>query len=196
MPTFPLPKHADGRKANVSDGFHSAADLAAGRSKRVHRGNDIMFWIPRLNSRRGKVDFPYSTGNYEIPRPASLGGYDCPVVATETSKVVAAGKLRTGWWVALQLSGARAVAYHHLSSILVAPGAFVEEGTPLGFVGGSPVGHGLWHLHFDYTEARQDPDVLKTRGRLMGTFIDPAPYLAKCKHITLEEAWGDLGRVA
>jgi hypothetical protein len=192
VPTYPLPKHADGRKAQISDGYHSREDYSSGKSKRVHRGADIMYWIPRLAKHRGKVDHPYSTGGYEIPRPSQLGGYDVPVLATETAEVFAVRRIRTGWWVGLHLGGGRCVAYHHLSFVMVAEGYAVGEGTPLGHVGGSPVGYGLLHLHFDYAVNCKR----RNAERLDGVFHDPADYLKTCtRHLTLEQAWNGDGRV-
>ena len=192
MATFPLPRHADGRLSRISDGFHSIDDVHAGRAKRQHRGNDLMYRKFLPNS----PQHPYGSKWYEIPKPASLGGYDVPVLATETGIVVAAGTLSTGGWVALDYGGGRGVAYHHLSSVLVTTGPVVGEGTPLGFVGGSPVGYGLWHVHWDMAVGcKFDRVRLAKLGRLDGTFIDGAAYLAKCQHVALAEVWGEEGRV-
>ncbi len=193
MSTYPLPRHVDGRKACVSDGFHTLDDLRLGRSKRQHRGADIMFrkLLP------SKPQHPHSSKWYEIPKPLIHGGYDVPVLAVGTGMVAAAGRLNTGCWVALDLGGGVGVAYHHLSRVLVQPGLCVGEGTPLGFVGGSPVGYGLWHLHFDYaTGCRWEPARLAKICRLDGTFGNPAPFLATCRHVTLAESWGELGHVS
>lgn len=215
-PVYPLPRHADGRKAQISDGYKSEAEwtawklydaaIRAGeqptkppfpRPPRQHRGADIMYWIPRLSPRRGLKRLPYSTGGYEIPPPAGEpGGFDVPALAPEAGQVVAAARLSTGWWVALDIGNGVGLAHHHLRCVLVERGQLVARGQPLGLVGGSPVGYGLWHLHFDRAErCRFDRAALERRGRLDGRFVDPAPYLARAVHLTLEQAWGEAGRV-
>jgi murein DD-endopeptidase MepM/ murein hydrolase activator NlpD len=125
-----------------------------------------------------------------------------PVLAVETGKVVAATKLDTGYWVALDLGGGIGVAYHHLRHIFVdaalVDGQYpvVGEGTPLGTLGGSPIGYGLWHLHWDKALGCQfNPAFLAKYGRLDGTFVDAAKYLAGCTHLSLQDAWGEHGRV-
>lgn len=194
---FPLPKHNDGRKASVSDGFHAKGDMKY-RNGVGHRGSDVMY---RKKAASAPVH-PYSSKWYEIPKPAGLGGYDVPVLAVETGKIVAACKLTTGYWVALDLGGGVGVAYHHLQHIFVdatqVDGAYpvVGEGTPLGSVGGSPVGYGLWHLHFDKaTGCKFDANFLAKYGRLDGKFVDAGKYLAGCTHLSLVDAWGEHGRV-
>jgi murein DD-endopeptidase MepM/ murein hydrolase activator NlpD len=152
---------------------------------------------------------PYSSKWYEVPKPTGtvdgygiIGGYNVPVLAVETGEVIAAGKLDTGFWVALDIGNGNGVAYHHLREIFVSAAVtdgmhpVVGEGTPLGILGGSPTGYGLWHLHWDKaTSCKFDPRFLAKYGRLDGVFIDAGKYLATCKHLSLEEAWGDHGRV-
>ena len=188
---YPLPRHADGRKASISDHFHSAADVKAGRAKRRHRGCDLMYWRPLLQ-RRG-VRHPYQSAGYEVPPPAELGGYDVPVLATELALVMLVQKLTTGWAVALRLEGGAGIVYHHVRGPMVSPGAFVPEGAPVAYVGGSPIGYGLWHLHLD-RYPKVTAWVFDDLGRLGGGEEDPAPYLKGGRSLTLEEAWGGVGR--
>jgi murein DD-endopeptidase MepM/ murein hydrolase activator NlpD len=183
MPVFPLPRHRDGRKANISDGFHSRADFKAGRAPREHRGADLLYWC----SPAVTPNHPYTNknGRYEIP-----SDYDVPVLAPQTGVVVASAQLATGWWVALGLSKGLGFAVHHLKAALVTTGAVVGEGTTLGFVGGSPRAgdYGLFHAHVDYaTGCGFAPTRLRALGRLDGRFVDPEPYLRTCRHVDLSE---------
>lgn len=178
MPTYPLPNHRDGRLAVISDGFHSMADVRAGKAKRQHRGADCMY----RKAAASTPVHPFSSKWYEIP-----ADYCTPVLAPETGVVMAACELRTGWWVALGFGKGRAMACHHLKGSLVTVGNVVGEGTVLGFVGGSPTGYGLYHAHVDYaTDCGLAPARLKRLGRLDGKFVDPAEYLKGCRHVSLE----------
>lgn len=168
----------------ISDDFHSLADVRAGRAKRQHRGADLMY-RKRLPT---SPKHPYSSKWYEIP-----ADYDVPVLACETGRVALAEDSPTGWWVVLDLGQDVGLAYHHLRSVLVKPGAFVGEGTPLGLVGGSPRpgDYGLWHLHFDRaTRGEFNARRMRLLNRLDGVFEDPAPYLAKLGHVALPVGWG------
>lgn len=195
---YPLPLHMDGRKATISDGFHSSKDVADGKAKRQHRGADFMY------RRRLPVLFPakahpWGSRWYEIPQ-----NYQVPALACENGIVLVAEKIKTGWWVALALgmevspaaAGGKALAYHHLDSICVHAGDAVRAGQPLGIVGGSPVGYGLKHLHFDLAvNCRFDLNRIKTLGRLDGLHIDPSAYVKAFRHLTLDQAWQAQGRV-
>lgn len=192
---FPLPDHLDGRPAVLSDGFHTLDDVKARRARRQHRGGDFMY---RRRARAEHPQHPYGSPWYEVPLPADLGGYDVPVLAPETSGVVLAEDSPTGWWVVLELGEGRAVACHHMRSVLVVPGAVVGAGTPLGILGGSPRAgdYGLWHLHFDRAEG-VGLDVARMRrdNRIDGHFVDPLPYLASARHVLLADVPGGFGDI-
>lgn len=169
-----MPNHPDGRKPTISDGYHSLADVRAGKAQRQHRGCDVMYRKPHATT----PVHPYSSKWYEIPNPA--GGWDCPVLAVGVGRVVVAEKLATGFWVALDMGGGVGVAYHHLRAVWAQPGAFVGEGTELGLVGGSPVGYGLWHLHFDRAVGCSFGARHLAKGLMGGTYQDPASFLRGC----------------
>lgn len=175
---FPVAMHPDGRRAQVSDGVHTPADKAAGRSGRVHRGHDVMYRKPKSSAPR----HPYSSKWYEIPE-------DCPTpaLAAGDGVVFRIGALDTGWHVILDHGDGVGTAYHH-GELSLSPrfglrvGAQVRGGQPLMVVGGSPIGYGLVHLHFDTA--------------MRGHFFDCSVLMAKWKHVPFEEAWESAGGTA
>ena len=207
----PIPCDPSGRKPKISDGFHSKADFEAGRAPRQHRGADWMY------GRKLSPTFlhPWQTRGHEIPQ-----GVQTPALATWRGTVIAAGIIDTGGVVWLHHGGGLATGYHHLRGLLVGDrrliserpyltaataedrgpcefgvGDVVEQGYPVGIVGGSPVGHGTVHCHRDLAiETNVGKSTLK-RGRLAGTFIDEAPYAKRWRVLTFEEAWASVGRV-
>lgn len=169
--TWPVPIAADGRKPRISDGFHRAGDRAF-RNGVGHRGQDIMYRKPLPTAPR----HPWSSRWHEmLPRT--------PALAAQLGVVLKCGKLSTGFHVILDHGSALGTAYHHLSELGpgVVPGALLQPGQVLGVVGGSPVGFGLCHLHFDVAEG--------------GRFFDAAKLMARWRYVSLEAAWGVHGRV-
>lgn len=169
---WPVPLAPDGRKPQISDGYHRAGDPKK-RQGQGHRGQDIMY---RRRALRASQPHPWSSPNYEmLPKT--------PALAANDAVVFRSGKLATGWHVILDHGDGVGTGYHHLSELLpgTEPGALIYAGTPLGIVGGSPIGYGLVHLHFDVA--------------LVGRFIDAAQVMRRWSYLNLEEAWGDHGRV-
>jgi hypothetical protein len=209
----PMPTAIDGRSPQVSDGFHSAADLAAGKSKRQHRGTDWMFRCKKANQ---PPSHPWQSKWYEVPR-----GAPTPALAVWPGRVIAAGIIRTGGVVFIDHGGGLATAYNHLRGVLVGDvelssdganltdrialrggkceiriGDDVPAGYPVGIVGGSPVGYGLVHLHLDVATGTDVKRSTLARGRLSGTFVDPGKRVTGWRVLSYEQAWGDVGRVA
>lgn len=151
----PMESATNGDQPTVSDGFHPKGDVRF-RGGQGHRGLDWMYWKgpkhPRYGEPLGKWE---SKGFYCEPDTralAALGGV-----------VTVARQLKTGWAVAIDHGARVETAYHHLSAALVQKGQVVEAGQPVGVVGGSPVGYGLVHLHFDFV--------------VDGKFVDSGPYV-------------------
>jgi len=170
---WPVPISADGRKPSISDGFHLAGDTRF-RQGVGHRGQDIMYRRRLLGP--PVAPHPWSSPHYEMfPRT--------PAIAANEGEVYRCGRLVTGWHVILDHGDGFGTGYHHLSELAhgLEHGARVAAGEPLGVVGGSPVGYGLVHLHFD----------VATNGR----FIDAAAVMRRWGYVTLEQAWGGIGRV-
>jgi murein DD-endopeptidase MepM/ murein hydrolase activator NlpD len=57
--------------------------------------------------------------------------------------------LATGFSAVIDHGNGLSTGYYHLSDLHVAPGQVVKQVEPVGIVGGSPIGYGLVHLHFD-----------------------------------------------
>lgn len=213
--TWPIPRHLDGRPPRVSDSYHSAEDKAAGRSGRVHRGQDIMY--RRREAAPKPYDHPWTSKYYEIPKNVLT-----PALAPWLGRIIAAGIIATGGVVWLDHGDGIGSGYHHLRGLLVgdeilqsegptlvrgaknvvslgAPefkvGQIVPAGYPVGIVGGSPTGYGLVHLHADVVK---DLDVARStleRGRLAGKFQDMAARMKTWRVLSYEDAWADTGRV-
>lgn len=203
-----------GRRARISDGYHSAADLAAGRAKRQHRGADLMW---RRLSPAITLDHFSSRWHY-----APRGEWARVVVAAGPGRVVVArsswaehGKVTGGAVIlshgALMIGGqstAVYTGYHHLSRVLVPDGGIVEAGEPIGVMGASPtpataawptpVLGGLVHLHYDLALGPLPPPAV-VPGRAYGAgvlrYVDPAAVLARARHLGPEQAWGAVASV-
>jgi murein DD-endopeptidase MepM/ murein hydrolase activator NlpD len=207
---FPLPRSLDGRAPTISDGFHSKADLAAGKAKRQHRGSDWMY----RRAKPGKFTHPWQSKAFEIPSDVQT-----PALAIWRGRVLVAGLIRTGGVVFLDHGGGLATAYHHLRGLLVGNrqvisrspyyevgqieymgkpeldvGDEVPAGYPVGIVGGSPVGYGLVHLHLDVATDVDIKNSTLERGRLAGRF-QAMPSTRGWRLLDFEAAWGDQGRV-
>ena len=168
---WPVPIAADGRKPQISDGFHAAGDASV-RGGVGHRGQDIMYRKLLPTAPR----HPWSSKWYEmLPRT--------PAVAANEGVVYRSGRLDTGWHVILDHGDGIGTGYHHLSELLPGTerGCRVRAGEPLGVVGGSPIGYGLCHLHFDVAAD--------------GRFQDAARWMKRWGFLTLEQAWAGIGRV-
>lgn len=177
---FPVPRALDGRKASVSDGYHPVGDKRF-RNGYGHRGVDIV-WKRRVPARA--VDHPWGSKWFYVPRDP----HQRPVVAAGAGRVVICGPriengLLTGQCVILEHAHHVGTGYHHLESIFVKVGDWVEAGEVVGIMGGAPLpAFGLKHLHFDLAHH--------------GKFLDSAPYLAQLEHLTLEKAWGRAGQLS
>jgi murein DD-endopeptidase MepM/ murein hydrolase activator NlpD len=183
LANWPVPLSAAGRAPVVSDGYHSRADFAAGRSIRIHRGVDI-FWKRRVPALTAKAkDAPFGTTWFWTPR----NEYERPIIAAADGFVymanerhVEGGKV-TGGAVILQHADGLGTAYHHLARVFVEAGQDVGAGQLLGVMGGSPAPdgksfRGLVHLHFDVA--------------VDGRFVDPEPFLKGVPALALDAAWG------
>ena len=171
--TWPVPIAPDGRLPQISDGFQLAGDSAK-RGGAGHRGQDIMYRIGRL--KKAQQPFPWSSKHYEM-----LPGM--PALAANRGYIYRAGQLSSGWHVIIDHGDGLGTGYYHLSQLLpgVEAHASVNAAQPLGIIGGSPIGYGLVHLHFD--------------AAIDGRFIDAAKVMRTWRHVPYEEAWGCLGRV-
>lgn len=168
---WPVPIAADGRKPTISDGFHPAGDPSV-RGGAGHRGHDVMYRKRLPTAPR----HPWSSRwHYMNPRT--------PALAANDATVYRAGKLSTGWHVVLEHEDGIGTAYNHLAELVpgMQPGLRVRAGEPIGVVGGSPIGYGLVHLHFDVAVG--------------GRFLDAARHMRRWGMLTLEQAWGAVGRV-
>lgn len=173
---YPVPNHPDGRLAQISDGFHAIGDMKY-RAGKGHLGADIMY---RKRS-SSPAQHPWSSKWYEIP-PRT------PALAIAEGRVIFAAKIGTGHQVRIDHGDQIATGYFHMSELLVSVGVTVAGGTPVGIVGGSPVGYGLVHLHFDLQIGAISPARVAKK--------DPGPYLIRWKHLAYDEAWGDIGRAS
>jgi murein DD-endopeptidase MepM/ murein hydrolase activator NlpD len=172
---FPVPM-LDGRRAVISDGFHAKGD-ARYRNGAGHRGIDIMYRrrFPALT--QAAMGHPWgSRWHFMLP--------GIPALAMLPGKVYRAGKLSTGYHVIIDHGQEHGTGYHHLLHLLpeIERGEMVRAGQPLGIIGGSPVGYGLAHLHLDTA--------------IKGRWQDPARWVRKWRHLTLEEAWAGRGRLS
>lgn len=170
--TWPVPIAADGRKPRISDGFEKPGNMKK-RGGEGHRGQDIMYRkrlpLPRRH--------PWSSPGYMMfPRT--------PAIAAHEAAVFRCGRIDTGWHVILEHGDGIGTGYYHMSELVpgIVEGAAVRAGQPLGIVGGSPIGYGLVHLHFDVA--------------VQGRFIDAGILMLRWQHTPLERAWGAVGRVA
>jgi murein DD-endopeptidase MepM/ murein hydrolase activator NlpD len=161
---WPVPVAPDGRTPRISDGFHRAGDMSV-RAGVGHRGQDVMFRKRWPTAPR----HPWSSRWYEmLPH--------IPALAAQEGVVVRCGRLDTGWHVIVDHGDGVGTGYHHLSELLdVQVGSHLRAGQPLGIVGGSPVGYGLVHLHFDVA--------------VDGRFIDAAKPMRRWSYLTLSDAW-------
>lgn len=166
---FPMPVHIDGRKAQVSDGFHPKGDMAF-RNGVGHRGEDYLY----RKKKSSRPVHPFSSKWYEIPTE-----YPVPSLAAGPGVIHAIGWKSTGWHVVIDHGDGVGTAHHHgqrkSEQLGLKVGMHVKAGQPVQIVGGSPVGYGLVHLHHDVA--------------IRGRFIDPAPYRKGWKHLELDEAW-------
>lgn len=178
---WPMERHpTDHRPPVISDGYHTAADLAVGRAIRTHRGVDVMYRRPQPWPAKGDVehiDHPWQSRGHEVPP-------NIRARAAGPGTVTVSKKLATGWAVCIDHGNGVETAYHHLERSLVVVGQDVVAGEFVGIVGGSPpararvaelmrkgvpraaaerMAHGLIHLHFDLV--------------VNGRFVDPEPYL-------------------
>jgi hypothetical protein len=158
LSVFPVPIHPDGRKARISDGFHTAADKLAGMATRQHRGVDVMYRRPK----EGKPELPLRSKWFEVAA-------DTMAVAAGDGKVLLAGRIATGHRVVIDHGDGLWTGYYHLQGVLVTVGEVITAGARLGCIGCNPKGYGLSHLHFDV--------------RLKGRYVDPAPYLKGTRHV-------------
>jgi murein DD-endopeptidase MepM/ murein hydrolase activator NlpD len=168
---WPVPIAADGRRPTISDGFHEAGDPTV-RNGAGHRGQDVMY----RKAWPSAPKHPWSSRWYEmLPRT--------PAIAARSGEVFRCGRLSTGWHVILDHGEGIGTAYHHLSELVagIEHGSFVHTASPLGVIGGSPVGYGLVHLHFDVA--------------IGGRFIDAGKLMRRWGYVTLEQAWAGVGRV-
>ena len=210
--TWPLPATQSGVKPRISDGRHTRADKAAGRSGRVHRGVDIMY--RRKLPANARKAHPWGSKWYYIPQNVPT-----PCLAAFDGVVIAAGIIKTGGVVFLDHGDGVGTAYHHLRGVLVGEHTFMSQGhaltpdavslgvpdirigeeikagKPVGVVGGSPVGYGLAHNHFDKVEELDVEASTLGRGRLAGSFQDPAKDMRGWDVVHYDVAWGDVGRV-
>lgn len=148
MPTYPV-SVVDGRKPVRSQEFKPG----------VHLGIDIMF-------RRLPTDPPYDPSDprgslrFFVPSGAMA-------LATQRGRVVYAKSAANGYRVRLATPDGYEELHLHLASLLVTAGQDVEEGQPLGPVGGDPSAadpRHLLHLHYER--------------RLNNVPEDPEPYLS------------------
>lgn len=154
------------QRAVISDGFSLGT-----ATHRKHLGVDLMF--PR---RATDVDLPPDgvAGSKGFVMPQGID-----VVAVADGKVWSAGYSDTyGYNVTIDHGREGYVTfYQHLASLAVATrkagggGPVIRAGQKLGTVGGAPTGYRLRHLHFELWHPTRDKA------------IDPAPYLARAKHI-------------
>lgn len=168
---WPVPIAADGRRPTISDGFHAAGDMRF-RGGLGHRGQDVMYRKRWPSAPK----HPWSSRWFEmLPRT--------PAIAAQDGMVYRCGKLTTGFHVVLEHDHGVATAYHHLSDVVphLSAGTLVHAGQALGTVGGSPVGYGLVHLHFDVN--------------IGGKFVDAAEAMRGWGFVRLVDAWGTVGRV-
>ena len=163
---FPVFPGLPARKPQISDGFHAAGDKAF-RGGVGHRGQDVML-RKRLPS---SAKHPWSSKWYYVEE-------NTPALACGSGVVARAQKLATGWCVEIAHGDGLGTTCHHLSKALVSTGVRVVAGQPIGIVGGSPIGYGLVHLHFDVKAG--------------GKFQDAARWMRKWGYVTLDEAWGRL----
>lgn len=170
-PTAQLP---DGRRAEVSDGFHTAAELAAGAAIRVHRGVDIT-WHRKQTLSKGALipDKPFGSRGYLAPK----NRHDRPILAAGAGVVA---YVTNEWHDYGKLTGAAVyvdhgevlidgrprrllTGYHHMemNCLAVAISDQVKAGELLGIMGATPPAWGaaraitpflpdaLVHLHLD-----------------------------------------------
>jgi murein DD-endopeptidase MepM/ murein hydrolase activator NlpD len=223
LQVWPMPADETDNPPRVSDGFHSRADFAAGKARRVHRGHDCMYRAKRAH--KPPYGHPWRSKWYYVPQNPPI-----PALAAGPGKLLAARVLSTGGWVAIDHGDGVCTAYHHLRGVFVGnvacwtptpdlvlgrPGVkvysetFVDPflvrspiqigdtvpvGYPIGLVGGSPRGYGLVHLHFDVA-VDVNVDATFGLGRLAGRFVSVEHLLAKLRVLSLEEAWASSGRV-
>jgi murein DD-endopeptidase MepM/ murein hydrolase activator NlpD len=175
---WPMADARDGTRAQVSDGFHTKADLKAGRAKRTHRGVDIMYWSRVVLP----PDHPYvsPSGRFHIP----IGTF---ALAAGPGVVTVSRKLATGWAVCIDHGSGVETAYHHMFGAEVEVGKVVRAGQRVGLVGGTPASSdlprgGLVHLHFDLV--------------VKGKFVDPEPYLRTWPHLVVPRPTSRIGGIA
>lgn len=161
---WPITLAADGRKPEISDGFHPVGDVTH-RGGVGHRGQDIMY----RKHAASPAASPWSSKWYEmLPHTQAL--------AANEGTIFRVGELDTGWHVIIEHADHIGTAYHHLSKVLdnVHVGDSVVAGQPLGIVGSPPHGYQLAHLHFDVA--------------LNGKFLDAAKYMKRWKYLPHELA--------
>lgn len=157
---WPLDRAIDGRPPVVSDGYHPKGDCRF-RDGVGHRGADIMFRKPMTAPKGFVLNHPWESRGFEVAPNTRAH-------AVAPGKVTVSKWLSTGYAIAIDHGFGCETAYHHLSAALVAQGAEVAAGDPIGVVGGAPAAikggrPGLVHLHFDLL--------------IGGKFHDPEPYL-------------------
>jgi hypothetical protein len=150
---YPLPALVGDRLPKVSDGFHTAEDLQAGRARRIHPGADIMYPI--------KPGDPDYTGKGIVTDYYKLGAirrteghivpFDTPAIACVAGKVFKAKSNPRGHSVLIGAVGSEfAYYYQHLEKLMVSDGDEVKLGQPLGIVGANPnEKNAIVHLHFE-----------------------------------------------
>lgn len=170
----PIPMQPGGYRPRISDGFAHRGDLSK-RNGVGHRGVDLMW---RRTVPAFRPEHPYGSRWHWVPKLVEHR----PVFACGPGLVSASGERReggrlVGQWVAIEHGDGLGTAYHHLAATSVRFGDEVEAGQVIGYMGGSPTGYGLIHLHLDVA--------------LNGKFFDSAPFVREWRVIGLSE----LGRV-
>lgn len=169
---WPLPKLGNGIEPKISDGFHTAKDMAEGKASRIHPGVDLMYPAtindPSYTGVSTRSDY-YKLGSIRRTR----GHYvplDTPAIACVDGKIFRVREGRKGKSVLLGTIGSKYVYYYqHLETVLVKLGQEVNRGEPIGIIGANPnQENGIVHLHFEVWESWD--------GKLMPP-SNPEPFL-------------------
>jgi murein DD-endopeptidase MepM/ murein hydrolase activator NlpD len=132
----------NGRKPEISDGFHGTRRDPRTGVVAEHGGVDIMY--RRQPSDPWRAGTPNATPNWVMPdHRAALAASDGVVwSATNTPR---------GWTVVIDHAPRKLATYYtHLSSLLVSAKQSITAGTPLGIIGADPLdGEHIMHLHFE-----------------------------------------------
>lgn len=160
---WPLPRLADGRRPEISDGYHMRP------SGVMHDAVDVMY--RRAQPIAGKYPLPdRGSTHYDLPEHT-------PVLAAADAKIWSAGRDAHGWLVVLdhgKAGGGRSSVYRHLAALVVpqhkngkqidgSPPVVVKAGAVLGPAGFDPTDpRKVRHLHFELRQGatKFDPQPL------------------------------------